>query len=316
VTDTPARVVFLGSGGFAVPILYRLGHLPDLEVVGVVSTQAKPAGRKGMLKSVPVANAARTRKLPLMTPPQVRDPRAIAAIRALKPDLGVLADFGQIVPQALLDVPRRGFLNIHPSLLPRHRGATPIPATILADDPIAGVTLIEMDAGLDTGPIVASEQWFLDGDETASELEARAAGVGAGLLSAWVGPWLRGEVEPTPQGDAGATLTRPLHREDGRLDVWLTARELERQVRAYQPWPGSFVETAGGRLVIWQATVEGPTDEAMPGTIDSGPGLRLATAANWLRLDEVQPAGGRRMSGEAWLRGRPSVAGSVVSTRA
>jgi methionyl-tRNA formyltransferase len=312
VTGPPARVVFLGSGEFAVPILYRMGHLPELEVVGVVTTPPKPAGRKGMLKSVPVAVAARTRKVPLMTPPRVRDPRAIAAIRELEPDLGVLADFGQIVPAELLAVPRRGFLNVHPSLLPRHRGATPIPATILSGDLEAGVTLIEMDAGLDTGPIVASERWPLDGTETASELEARAAGVGAGLLSKLVGPWLRGEVGTTPQGEDGATLTRPLRREDGLLDVWLTAEELERQVRAYQPWPGSFLDTPKGRLVIWRATVDGPAFETLPGTIWPGPDLRVATAENWLRLDEVQPAGGRRMSGDAWLRGRPEVAGSVI----
>ena len=162
-----ARVVFLGSGGFAVPILYRLGHLAELEVVGVVTTPAKPAGRKGMLKSVPVAVAARTRKVPMMTPPIIRDRRAIEAIQALEPDLGVLADYGQIVPQELLDVPRRGFLNVHPSLLPRHRGATPIPSTILDGDETAGVTLIQMDAGLDTGPIVAAESWPLEGNETA-----------------------------------------------------------------------------------------------------------------------------------------------------
>ena len=306
-----ARVVFLGSGEFAVPILYRLGHLPEVEVVGVVTTPPKPAGRKGMVKSVPVAVAARTRKVPMMTPPQVRDPRAIEAIRWLAPDLGVLADYGQIVPQELLDVPKRGFLNIHPSLLPRHRGATPIPATILQGDAIAGVTLIQMDAGLDTGPIVAAESWPLEGNETSSELEARAAGVGAGLLSKWIGPWLRDEVEAAPQGEDGATLTRPLRREDGRIDVWLTAAELERQVRAYQPWPGSFLESPAGRLVVWGATVEGPTDETMPVTVGPGPALRIATAANWLRLDEVQPAGGRRMSGDAWLRGRPEAAGSV-----
>jgi methionyl-tRNA formyltransferase len=311
VSSAPARVVFLGSGRFAVPILYRLGHLPEVEVVGVVTTPSKPAGRKGMLKSVPVAVAARTRKVPMMTPPQVRDPRAIEAIRWLDPDLGVLADYGQIVPQELLDVPRRGFLNVHPSLLPRHRGATPIPSTILQGDAMAGVTLIQMDAGLDTGPIVAAESWPLEGNETTSELEARAAGVGAGLLSKWIGPWLRDEVEATPQDEEGATMTRPLRREDGRLDVWLTADELERQVRAYQPWPGSFLESPAGRLVVWGATVEGPTDETMPGTAGPGPSLRIATAENWLRLDEVQPAGGRRMAGDAWLRGRPDAAGSV-----
>jgi methionyl-tRNA formyltransferase len=312
VTSAPARILFLGSGEFAVPILYRLGHLSGIEVVGVISTPPKPAGRKGMLKPTPVAVAARGRKIPLMTPPHVREREAIETIRGVSPDLAVLADFGQIVPQALLDVPPRGFLNVHPSLLPRHRGATPIPSTILSGDTQAGVTLIEMDAGLDTGPIIAAESWPLDGTETASELEARAAGVGAGLLAKLVGPWLRGELETTPQDETQATMTRPLRREDGRMDVWLTAAELERQVRAYQPWPGSFLDTPGGRLVVSAATVEGPTFDTMPGMVWPGPELRIATAENWLRLDEVQSPGGRRMPGDAWLRGRPSVAGSVI----
>jgi methionyl-tRNA formyltransferase len=313
VNDAPARVVFLGSGGFAVPILYRLGHLADVEVVGVVSTPAKPAGRRGIVTPVPVAVAARKRGVPLMQPPQIRDPRAIQAIRELRPDLGVLADYGKIVPQALLDVPRHGILNVHPSLLPRHRGASPIPATILEGDTETGVTLIAMDAGLDTGPIVAVERWPLDGNETASELEARAAGVGAGLLSKTIGAWLRGEIVATPQGADGVTLTRPLRREDGRLDVWLTADELERQVRAYQPWPGTFLETGAGRLVVWQAQPDGASSETMPGTVGPGPDLRIATADGWLRLDEVQPAGGRRMPGAAWLRGRPAVAGTKIA---
>jgi methionyl-tRNA formyltransferase len=312
VTSAPARILFLGSGEFAVPILYRLGHLAGIEVVGVISTPPKPAGRKGMLKPTPVAVAARARGIPLMTPPHVREPEAIEAIRAREPDLGVVADFGQIVPPALLAVPPHGILNVHPSLLPRHRGATPIPATILSGDDEAGVTLIEMDAGLDTGPIIATESWPLEGNETSSELEARAAGVGAVLVGKYLGPWLRGEVSATPQADDGATMTRPLRRGDGRMDVWLTADELERQVRAYQPWPGSFLETPAGRLIVWQATVDGPTFDTTPGMIWPGPELRIATAENWLILDDVQPAGGRRMSGDAWLRGHAGMAGSIV----
>ena len=312
MTGTPARVVFLGSGGFAVPILYRLAHWAEVDVVAVVSAPDRPAGRGRSLREGPVASVARKRSLPLLQPTRIRDAEAIDAIRRLRPDVGVLADYGQIVPQALLDVPGRGILNVHPSLLPRHRGASPIPAAILAGDAETGVSLIAMDAGLDTGPIVAVDRWPLSGDETASELEARAAGVGAGLVAKWIGPWLRGEVEATPQGDAGSTLTRPLRREDGALDVWLTAAELERRVRAYQPWPGSFLETPAGRLVVWHATPDGLTYETLPGTIGPGPDLRVATAERWLRLDEVQPAGGRRMPGDAWLRGRPGVAGSVV----
>jgi methionyl-tRNA formyltransferase len=313
VTEAPARVVFLGSGGFAVPTLYRLTHWAEVEVVGVVAAPDRPAGRRGKVREVPVAGAARKHDLPLLQPARIRAAEAIEAIRALEPELGVLADYGQIVPQALLDIPPRGILNLHPSLLPRHRGASPIPATILAGDVETGVTLIDMDAGLDTGPIVAVERWPMVGDETASELEARAAGVGAGLVAKWIGPWLRGELEATAQASEGATLTRPLRRDDGRLDPARSATDLARQVRALQPWPGSFVETVAGRLIVWGASVDEMAEAGVPGSFAPGPELRLATGKGWLGLDDVQPAGGRRMSGTDWLRGRPGVAGSTIS---
>lgn len=313
MTGAPARVVFLGSGGFAVPTLDRLAHMAEVELVGVVTAPDRPAGRGGKLLAVPVAQAARNRGLPLLQPSRIRAPDAIEAIRALRPDLGVLADYGQIVPQALIDIPPHGILNVHPSLLPRHRGAAPIPATILAGDTETGVTLIAMDAGLDTGPIVAVERWSLTGGEIASELEARAAGTGAGLVAKSIEPWVSGKVAATPQPGEGATLTRPLRRADGRLDPMQPAMMLERQVRAFIPWPGSFLETVAGRLIVWQASVDDDAKSAPPGSFGPGPDLRLATPDGWLVLDDVQPAGGRRMPGRAWLIGRPAVAGSTVS---
>ena len=313
MTGAPARVVFLGSGGFAVPTLYRLEHIAGIEVVAVVTAPDRPAGRGKKVHGAPVAVAADKRGLPILQPPRIRSDDAIEAIRDLRPDLAVLADYGQIIPQALLEVPRHGILNVHPSLLPRHRGASPIPATILAGDQETGVTLIAMDAGLDTGPIVAVDRWDLKGDETASELEARAAGAGAGLVSKSIGPWLMGEIEVTPQPSEGATLTRPLRREDGRLDPDRPAGLLERQIRAYQPWPGSFIETEAGRVIVWSASVEAVTgDLPPPGTIGPGPDFRLATTDAWLVLDEVQPAGGRQMPGADLLRGRAVLAYSQV----
>ena len=313
MTSAPARVVFLGSGGFAVPALHRLIQMPEVEVVGVVSAPDRPAGRGGRLLAVPVAQAAGRRNLPLLQPARIRTAESVDGIRALRPDVGVLADYGQILPQALLDVPGRGILNLHPSLLPRHRGAAPIPATILEDDPVTGVTLIEMDAGLDDGPIVAQSRVELTGRETASELEASLSFDAGGLLAASLGPWLRGELQAAPQDAGRATLTRPLRREDGRLDSSKPARLLERQVRALQPWPGSFVETPAGRLIVWRASVEpGPAPLPEAGTIGPGPDLRLATPDGWLVLDEVQPAGGRGMSGAELLRGRPALGGSRI----
>jgi methionyl-tRNA formyltransferase len=312
----PIRAVFFGSGSFAVPILDALTGTAGVTVVGVVSAPDRPAGRGADLGAVPVARRAREIGLRLLQPPRVRAPEAVEAIGALRPDVGVLADYGQIVPQAILYAPAHGILNVHPSLLPRHRGASPIPATILAGDPVAGVTLMLMDAGLDTGPIVAAVSWPLAGDETAPDLEAEAARRGAELLGHSLRLWIDGALEARPQAADGATLTRPLRREDGRLDPERSALELERQVRAYQPWPGSFLETGEGRLIVWRAAAEAVDRadgvESIGLLVADGDGLALVSANGRLGLVEVQPAGRRRMPGRDFRRGRPGAVGDRV----
>ena len=308
MTDGRARTVFVGSGGFGRESLWRLAEHPDIELVGVVTAPPRPAGRGGRLTTTPVHDAARHVEIrPILTPPRLREPAALGEVLALRPELLVLADYGQIVPATLLELPH-GALNLHPSLLPRHRGASPIPATILAGDRETGVTLMRMDEGLDTGPIVAQVRIGLEGDETTPLLEETLEVAAADVLGANVGPWLRGKLVAHPQEEEGATVTRPLQREDGRLDPARPAMELERQVRAFQPWPGSFVETPAGRIIVWRAEVSanGPP----PGTFDdegfgTGDGTRL-------RLKEVQPAGGNPMSWAAYLRGRPSIVGASI----
>jgi methionyl-tRNA formyltransferase len=302
------RTVFLGSGAFGVGSLGRLQAHPDVDLVAVVTAPARPAGRSLDLQPTPIQAAAEGLRVPaILTPARLRDPAAVATVLEHAPGLLVLADYGQIVPSALLDL-RHGALNLHPSLLPRHRGATPIPAAILAGDTETGVTLMRMDDGLDTGPIVAQERWPLDGTETTPALEAVLATRAAGLLEQQLGPWLSGLLEPHSQPDSGATLTRPLRRQDGRLDPAQPAARLERQVRAYQPWPGSYVDTPGGRLVVWAAAAE--PDGPLVGTFDER-GLGVG-AGERLALLEVQPAGGKRMPWIAFLRGRPSIVGSAV----
>ena len=304
------RTIFIGTGAFAVPPLRALIDRPDLvDLVGVVTAPPRPAGRGGRLRRSPVHEAAAAAGIaPILTPERLRAPDAVADVLDLSPDLIVLADYGQIVPAALL-APPFGALNLHPSLLPRHRGATPVPAAILAGDERTGVTLMQMDAGLDTGPIVAAREVPLTGIETAPELEARLAELGAELLIETVGPWIRREVEARPQAADGATLTRPLRRSDGQLDSARAAAELARQVRAYQPWPGSWLETAAGRLVVWAARpAPGPAVGGAPGRlVPVGDGLALVTVDGILELLDVQPAGGRHMSGAELVRGRPGI---------
>ena len=308
----PIRTVFLGSGRFAQPILGRLAAHPAIEVVAVVTAPPRPVGRRQVRTATPVEMTARDLGLDVLTPARLRDPAALADILGLEPALVVLADYGQIVPAELLDLPH-GALNLHPSLLPRHRGATPIPAAILAGDTETGVSLMRMDAGLDTGPLVATELVSLSGDETAPALEARLAIVAAGLLTRSLEAWLAGELEPEPQSAGGATLTRPLRRTDGLLDPDQPAVLLERRVRAHLPWPGSFVEIDADRLVVLAAAVTASESDDVPGRlVPDDHGLALATGDGRLLLDEVQPAGGRPMSGEAYVRGRPGILGRMV----
>ena len=308
----PARTVFLGSGRFAQPILGGLAGHPQIELAAVVTAPPRPVGRRQVPTPTPVESTARELGLDVLTPVRLRDPAAIAAILYLDPSMVVLADYGQIVPPELLDL-AHGALNLHPSLLPRHRGATPIPAAILAGDRETGVSLMRMDRGLDTGPLVAVERVTLSGDETAPALEARLAIVAAGLLARSIGPWPAGDLDVVPQGHEGATLTRPLRRTDGRLDPGRPAVLLERQVRAYLPWPGSFVGIDDGRLVVLSASIADSAGDDEPGRlVDHDEGLAIATVDGRLVLDEVQPAGGRPMTGGAFVRGRPAVLGRSV----
>lgn len=307
------RTVFLGSGGFGRESLRRLDDHDDIELVGVVTAPERPAGRKQEPTATPLHDAADQLGVKtILTPERLRAQASVDAVIALEPELLVLADYGQIVPVPLLELPH-GALNLHPSLLPRHRGATPIPAAILAGDADTGVTLMRMDAGLDTGPIVARERLVLDGTEIAPVLEETLAAMAAELLDKNVGPWIRGETKARPQDASRATLTRPLTREDGRLDPMKSTSQLERQVRAFQPWPGSFVDTVVGRLVIWRAEdVDLSTDgeDRTPGRI--GQFGMYARDGTYIAFREVQPAGGKRMPWEAFVRGRPSIVGSSV----
>jgi len=310
------RTLFLGSGGFAVPILDALVDAPEVELVAVVSAPDRATGREAEVTPVPVVRRARELGLLVLQPVRLRAPEAVADLAALAPGFGLLADYGQIVPRSVLELPVHGILNVHPSALPRHRGATPIPATILAGDPVGAVTLIRMDEGLDTGPIVARDAWPLDGSETAETLETDAARRGAALVRHSLGAWLEGSLRATPQGEAGATLTRPLRREDGRLDPGHHAVELERQVRAYVPWPGSFVDTGLGRLIVHQAAVVDGATGDRPGTIVAdGEGLALATVDGRLRIIRAQLAGRRPTDAASLRRGAPGLVGRAGELR-
>jgi methionyl-tRNA formyltransferase len=306
--DGRVRTVFLGSGAFAVPALHRLAAHPLVRLVAVVTAPPRQAGRSQAWTPTPIATAAAGLDIhPVLTPARLRHPEAIDAILALRPELAVLADYGQIVPPPLLDL-RHGALNLHPSALPRFRGAAPVPGAILAGDAETAVTLMRMDAGLDTGPILAREPVPLDGTERAPDLERRLAELGADLLDRSLAGWVDGSLRAVPQADEGVVLTRPLRREDGRLDPTRPAAELERAVRAYEPWPGTFLEAGGGRLVIGEASMAPSEAGDTAGVIvRHGREPAVATADGRLVLHRVTPQGRKPMRGEDWLRGRRDV---------
>jgi methionyl-tRNA formyltransferase len=309
------RTVFFGSGGFAVPILDALVSMPGVRVEAVVSAPDRPAGRRAVSTATPVTARARELGLRVLQPVRVRRPEAIDELRALEPQLIVLADYGQLIPRVLLDLQPRGFLNLHPSALPRHRGAAPIPATILAGDTESGVTLMVVTDEMDAGPIVAVEPLPVLPDDTAVTLEERAALAAARLLRRALPDWLAGRLVARPQAAEGVTMTRPLSREDGRWHAGDMAdlATVERRVRAYQPWPGSFLETPLGRLVVWRASLA----PAEPGDdpeeiVAHGDGIALAGLDGRLVLEEVQLAGKRRISGAELRRGYPGLIGQHI----
>ena len=308
-----ARVIFMGTPDFAVPVLTALSEVH--RIVGVVTQPDQPAGRGRHLKPSPVKQVALQRGLPLSQPQSLRTPEALAQLAAWEPEVIVVAAFGQILRQDVLDLPPHGCLNVHASMLPRWRGAAPVSAAILAGDEVTGVTIMQMDAGLDTGPILVQREEPIRPNDTRTTLEGRLAQWGAALLVETLPAYLLGDLIPRPQPEAGVTYAGQLRKKDGLLDWSLSAVELDRRVRAFTPWPGAFTMWRGRRLkVLRAAPLPGWRGDVPPGTVVSlADGVAVATGDGALRLKEVQLAGKRPMDAAAFLRGQRDFVGSRLS---
>ena len=296
-----SRIVFLGSPDFAIPALDALAA--RFPVVGVVTQPDRPAGRGGTLKSPAVKVAALRLGIPIIQPAKLHAPEAMDQLRAWSPDLIVVAAFGQILRPALLELPKLGCLNIHGSLLPHWRGAAPIQAAILAGDSETGITIMKMDSGVDTGPVLSQRYIPIAPDDTAGTLFEKLAPIGADLLLETLLRYLSGDLIPRPQPEEGATYAPMLKKDDGIIDLRRSATELERQVRAMNPWPGAFLDWKGAPLKVLRVRV---SNEKSPGagtrlTVEGHPAL--GTAQGILILEEVQPAGKKPMPGKAFLSG-------------
>lgn len=314
-TTAPSRLrlAFMGSPDFAVPSLHALiaaGH----EVVCVYAQPPRPAGRGQKERPTPVQLAAEAAGIEVRTPKSLKDAEAQAAFRALDLDCAVVAAYGLILPVAILEAPSLGCVNVHASLLPRWRGAAPIHRAILAGDAETGVTIMQMDKGLDTGAMLSRHAIPIAADETAQGLHDKLAAVGAEAVGATLAALANGTATATPQPEEGVTYAAKLEREEGVLDFSRPAVALDRQIRAFTPWPGAFTEHDGTRIKVMAARV------LTLGTLGNTPGtvlddeLTIACAEDALRLTRVQRPGKGPMDSGDFLRGFPLPPGTILGT--
>lgn len=295
------RAVFYGTPAEAVPALEALCGLA--EVVLVTTRTDKPRGRSGKLQAPPVKEAARALGLEVSQP--VRAVHDLDRLRSLAPDVAVVVAYGQILPPDLLSVPRHGFVNIHFSLLPRWRGASPVVRAILAGDELTGVTLMQLDPGMDTGPLLAVAPTRVRPEESAGELTGRLAAMGASLLAQHLPPYVAGALPPRPQPDEGATAAARVRVEEAFVDPSRhRTQAVLRAVRAFDPKPGAWTALDGVRLKLWRARPASGTGPE-PGVVAMVEGaVLLGTPDGVVELLEVQPEGRQRMDAPAWMRGR------------
>lgn len=305
------RIVFIGTGEIGVPVLHSLLNSQKHQLVGVVTQPDKPVGREQRVEASAIKAALAGRVLPIFQPARIKHEEAVAEIRALAPDLIVVMAYGQILPLSVLQIPRVACLNLHASLLPRHRGAAPIQAAILADDRESGITVMYMDEGLDTGEILLQSGLEIAGNETGGSLHDRLAHIAPDALQEALTQLQQGRAPRLPQDPSRATYSPKLEREDGRIDWMEPAAVIQRKIRAYNPWPSCFTllrnETGRERkLKIFSADVI--TAKGAPGEIlRSEDAVVIATKEGALALSEVQLEGKRRMGAVEFLRGYPGV---------
>ena len=295
------RLVFMGSPEFALPTLQSLAR--NYRVVGVVTQPDRPAGRGRALTPPPIKTLALELDIPIIQPARLKEPAAMDQLQAWQPDLIIVTAFGQILRPTVLDLPHYGCVNVHASLLPRWRGAAPIQASILSGDVRTGVTIMRMDPGVDTGPILSQKAVPISPQDTAGTLGQRLASLGSELLIETLPGYLSGEISPQPQGEDGATYAPMLKKEDGQLNFNEQAADLARRVRAFNPWPGTYTIWHDQYLKILRArAAEDPSAEPGETTITAGLPA-IGAAGGLLILEEVQPAGKKAMPGKAFLSG-------------
>lgn len=311
-----ARVIFMGTPAFAVPSLAALVEA-KFDVAAVVTQPDAPAGRGKSLKPSPVKEFALSRKLPVLQPATLKPIEVVDALRALEPDLIVVAAFGQILRQNVLDIPRYNCINVHASLLPRWRGASPISAAVAAGDAVTGVTLMVMEAGLDSGPILSQREEPIRHDDTTGTLTERLAKMGAELLIEMLPKWVAHEIKPKRQDESRVTLAPRLKKEDGKIDWSRRAAEIERHVRAMTPWPSAFTtwHASHKQIKILRAEigmVEHKNKLQNGAVMINRNHVYVQCGNGLLRLVQVQLEGKRAMNADDFARGQPEFDDAVL----
>ena len=308
------RLVFMGTPEFAVPVLEALAG--QYQIVAVVTQPDRATGRGRKAKFSPIKKMALAHDLLLLQPPSLRRPEAIAELRKLAPDVIVVAAFGQILPPEVLAIPPHGCLNVHASLLPRYRGAAPIAAAILAGEEQTGVTLMLMDEGMDTGPILAQARCKIEPQDTTGSQSVKLAHLGADLLIEALPRWLDGRIAPQPQDDSLATYCQITTKKDGLLDWSLPATALWLRIRAYHPWPGTYTYWRGKLLKILRArpVTIGSSNEKPGRVISLDDGVAVVTGTDTLLLEEIQLAGKKVLAAQEFIRGQRDFIGSVLAS--
>ena len=316
--DSPLRVVFMGTPALAAEILERLTEAPPaiLRVVGVVTRPDAERGRGLSLSPSEVARVAGRLGLPVLKPEKLRSQEFLAALTQTCPDVIVVAAYGRILPAAVLGASRLAPINVHASLLPRHRGAAPIEGAILAGDPVSGVTIMRITGRVDAGPILLKRELPLAADETQGTLKQKLALLGAEALIEALALLERGELVETPQDESLATYTKPVQKGDAIIDWNAPAVTIERMTRAYNPWPVARTTIAGSELLIWHAGVaDEDSHEAPPGTVVRlSPQVTVQCGRGLLTLIEVQAPGRRRISAADFARGKRLTEGARLAT--
>ena len=298
------RVIFMGTPDFAVGTLQALQEA-GYDIVLAVTQPDKPKGRKQILEAPPVKQEAERLGIPTFQPRRVREPESLQVLRDYEPDLIVVAAFGQILPKELLEMPRYGCINVHASLLPKYRGAAPIQWAILNGDAVAGVTIMRMDVGLDTGDMIAQREIEVTPQETGGSLFDRLADLGAKLCVDTIPSIVDGTAVYTPQDESAATKVGLIKKEDGQIDFSKDACVIERQIRALNPWPSAYTSLGGKTLKLWESYVGEASSDAAPGTIVSVEKDRFGvqTGDGVLVCTQVQLEGKKRMPAADFLRG-------------